>query len=92
MNLTAFQALLSPPGQQALQAAEALALRESDFLRHLNNLSRQYPKELASAALEIAILRLEAAHLYFSSTARSAYGLGKELPHNSLPPLSPNNS
>jgi hypothetical protein len=61
MNLAAFQTLLSPNGQQALQVAEALAPRESDYLRHLTSLSRQYPKELASAALEIAILRLEAA-------------------------------
>ena len=61
MNLATFQMLLSPPGQQALQSAEALAPRESDFLPHLTSLCRQYPKELASAALEIAILRLEAA-------------------------------
>ena len=92
MNLTAFQALLSPSGQQALRAAEALAPRENDFLPHLTSLCRQYPKELASAALETAILRLEAAQMYFSGTARSAYGLGKELPHNPLPPLSPHNS
>jgi SAM-dependent methyltransferase len=61
MNLASFQALLSPTGQQALQAAEALAPRESDYLRHLTSLSRQYPRELAEAALETAILRLEAA-------------------------------
>ncbi len=61
MNLATFQMLLTPSGQQALQAAEALAPRESDFLRHLTSLCRLYPKELASAALETAILRLEAA-------------------------------
>ncbi len=44
-----------------MQAAESLAPRESDFLRHLTSLCRQYPKELAEAALETAILRLEAA-------------------------------
>ena len=76
MNLASFQMLLSPPGQQALQAAEALAPRESDFLPHLTRLSRQYPKELASAALETAILRLEAAgkfpaasQMYFTRSA-----------------------
>ena len=76
MNLTAFQALLSSTGQQALQAAEALAPRESGFLRHLTSLSRQYPKELAGAALETAILRLEAvgkfpnaASMYFTRPA-----------------------
>lgn len=61
MNLASFRALLTPTGQQALQSAEALAPRESDFLSHLTSLSRQYPRELASAALETAILRLEAA-------------------------------
>jgi hypothetical protein len=60
MDLSAFYALLTPSGQQVLQSAEALAPRESDFLPHLTSLCRQYPKELASAALETAILRLEA--------------------------------
>jgi hypothetical protein len=61
MNLASFYALLTPTGQKVLQAAEALAPRESDFLRCLTGLSRPYPKELAEAALETAILRLEAA-------------------------------
>jgi len=76
MNPAIFQMLLSPTGQQALQAAEALAPRESDFLPHLTSLCRQYPKELASAALEIAILRLEArgkfpaaSQMYFTRSA-----------------------
>jgi hypothetical protein len=60
VDLPTFRLLLSPAGQQALHAAEALAPRENDFLAHLTSLSRRYPKELASAALEIAILRLEA--------------------------------
>jgi SAM-dependent methyltransferase len=61
MDLLTLRLLLSPSGQQALQSAEFLVPRESDYLRHLTNLSRQYPKEQASAALEIAILRQEAA-------------------------------
>ena len=60
MDLPTFRLLLTPTGQQALQAAEALAPREHDFLHYLTSLSRLYPNELASAALEIAILRLEA--------------------------------
>ena len=61
MNLTAFRELFTPTGLQALHAAEALTPRESDFLRHLTSLGRQYPRALASATLEIAILRLETA-------------------------------
>jgi hypothetical protein len=69
MNPAIFQMLLSPTGQQALQAAEALAPRESDFLPHLTRLSREYPKDLASAALETAILRLEAAGKFPAAAA-----------------------
>jgi hypothetical protein len=38
----------------------ALGPREVDFLSHFQGLSRQYPRQLARAALEIAILRGEA--------------------------------
>jgi len=38
----------------------ALEPREEDFLRHFQGLSREYPRELARAALEIAILRSKA--------------------------------
>jgi SAM-dependent methyltransferase len=61
MDLQAFRLLLTHSGQQALQAAVSLAPRESDYLRCLTGLRRQYPKELAEAALETAILRQEAA-------------------------------
>jgi hypothetical protein len=57
MDLKSFRALLQPGGQEALETAVSLAPREADFLRHLSTLSRQYPRELARDALEIAILR-----------------------------------
>ncbi len=61
MDLTSFQALLSPLGQNALGDAAVLQPREIDFLSHFTTLSRKYPANLARAALETAILRLEAA-------------------------------
>jgi hypothetical protein len=57
MNLTTFSALLAPGGQSALEAAARLDPREGDFLRHFGRLSRRYPRDLARAALEVAILR-----------------------------------
>ena len=76
VDLPTFRLLLTPTGQDALHAAKSLSPRESDFLAHLTSLSRRYPKELASAALEIAILRLEArskfpeaAKMYFTRPA-----------------------
>ena len=61
MEVTTLQFLLSPVGQEALQQAEKLQPREADFLRHFSALSRIYPAELARTALEVAILRWEAA-------------------------------
>ncbi len=61
MDIATFQALLTPAGQEVLQAAEALSPREVDFLPQLTALSRRFPLELSRAALEIAILRREAA-------------------------------
>jgi len=61
VDLDAFHALLTPRGQRALQAATALEPREVDFLAHFTTLSRQFPADLARAALETAILRIEAA-------------------------------
>jgi hypothetical protein len=76
MELPDFRLLLTPAGQEALQAAEALKPREADFLRLQASLSRRYPAGLARAALETAILRLEAAvkfpqanHMYFTRPA-----------------------
>lgn len=76
MNLEAFRTLLGPGGDEVLQAAMALEPREEDFLRHFQSLSRRYARDLARAALEIAILRREAAgkfpqaeRLYFTRQA-----------------------
>jgi hypothetical protein len=60
MDLQAFDRLLTPHGQDALQAAQELEPREEDFLRHFDQLCRRYPPELARTALETAILRREA--------------------------------
>jgi hypothetical protein len=76
MDLASFRALLTPYGQEALEAAGALAPREADFLAHFSALSKGYPRELARAALETAILRAEAAakfpgagRMYFTRAA-----------------------
>src|SRR4030065_1602261 len=61
MDLTAFHQLLTPAGQEILQAAEVLSPKESDFLIHFQSLGRRFPHDLARAALEVAILRREAA-------------------------------
>ena len=60
MDLNSLQSLLSPAGQEALQAAEERRPREQDYLAHFQVLSRRFSPELARAALETAILRLEA--------------------------------
>ena len=53
MDLGTFQELLTPSGQLVLRVASDLAPREVDFLRHFQNLSRSYPRQLARAiALE----------------------------------------
>jgi hypothetical protein len=71
-----FQQLLSPAGQEVILAAAALSPKESDFLKHFQELSRHFPPEMARSALEIAILRREAAKkfpfaekLYLTRTA-----------------------
>jgi SAM-dependent methyltransferase len=55
------RALLTSVGQEALQAAQSLLPRESDYLLHFQTLNRSYSADLAQAALETAILRREAA-------------------------------
>ena len=60
MDRASFQLLLTSSGQEALKAAASLEPREIDFLGHFEALSRQYPRDLARAALETAILRTEA--------------------------------
>ena len=60
MDLSSWGELLTPTGQEAIRAAEALAPREVDFLTHFQALSRRYRSDLARDALEMAILRREA--------------------------------
>jgi SAM-dependent methyltransferase len=76
VDLETFQALLAPLGQETLQAAQVLEPREEKFLQHFQVLERRFPSGLARAALEIAILRREAAQkfsqaerLYFTREA-----------------------
>jgi hypothetical protein len=60
MDAVSFRNLLTDSGQEALVTAEALQPREVDYLQHFQVLNRLYPADLAQAALETAILRLEA--------------------------------
>jgi SAM-dependent methyltransferase len=76
VNQEAFQTLLSPAGQEAIQAALAMEPRESDFLGHFTTLSRIFSPDLARAALETAILRKEGSvkfpfsdRMYFTRSA-----------------------
>lgn len=57
MDLKNFRDLLTPFGQDALQVATELQPREKDFLLHFQMLSKKFPRNLAKAALETAILR-----------------------------------
>jgi hypothetical protein len=60
VDLKTFRQLLTPAGQEILHAADLLQPRELDFLAHYTTLCRSFPADLARAALEISILRLEA--------------------------------
>ncbi len=60
MDITSFRALQTACGQEALQAARALAPRETDFLTHFTALCREHPPDLARAALETVLLREKA--------------------------------
>jgi hypothetical protein len=95
MDLASFRELLTSAGQEALLAAEAREPREEDFLAHFQALSRDFPAELAKAALETAILRRAAAvkfpqanRMYFtrealeqaSSAEISVYRAGRYMP------------
>ena len=64
MDLASFKHLLTPAGQEALAHTHLLEPREVDFLRHYQHLEKIFPRELAQAALETAILRLEASSKY----------------------------
>lgn len=76
MDIGSFQALLTPLGQEALEFASSLDPQEKYFLLQFQSLSRHYPAELAKGALEMAILRKQAAgkfpqaaQLYFTREA-----------------------
>lgn len=60
MDLDSFRTLLTPAGQKVLVDAAAFEPREKDFLTDFQSLSKRYPRDLARAALETAILRREA--------------------------------
>ncbi|MBX7103299.1 MAG: methyltransferase domain-containing protein [Gemmataceae bacterium] len=60
MSLEQFEQLLSPAGQVALAAADALAPTEATYLRHHRSLTRRFDPDLSRVALEQAMLRLRA--------------------------------
>jgi SAM-dependent methyltransferase len=64
MDLASFRLLLTADGQAALEFAQQLEPREVDYLRHFQRLEKRFPRALAQAALETAILRIEARSKY----------------------------
>ncbi len=60
MDLQAFRSLQTELGREVLQTAQSLEPTENTYLTHFTTLSRSYPAELCRAALETAILRLDA--------------------------------
>jgi hypothetical protein len=99
MDIATFLALQLPSGQEVLQAAQALAPREVDFLTNFTVLSRRYPDEMARAALETVLLREKAAvkfphagQMYFTREALeqasagevSAYRAERYRPYNHI--------
>ena len=60
MQLEHFYSLLTREGQWAIDSAAAFEPREKDFLQDFKMLAKRFPRELARAALETAILRREA--------------------------------
>jgi hypothetical protein len=76
MDILTFSKLLTSEGQVVLSAAMALEPREADFLTHFQALCTEFPRDLARAGLEIAILRYEgvkkfpaALQMYFTRAA-----------------------
>jgi SAM-dependent methyltransferase len=61
MEISTFRKLLTIKGQDVLASAVALDPTEDQFLPLFDQLCKEYPRELARAALETAILRKEAA-------------------------------
>lgn len=64
MDLASFRLLLTARGQEALEHAHQLGPREADYLRHFQSMEKLFPRSLAQAALETAILRTEAESKY----------------------------
>ena len=60
MNQSDFNNLVTHLGQEAISKARMSKPKEADFLAHYQQLQRIYPDGIARAALETAILRLEA--------------------------------
>ncbi len=73
MDVADFQSLLTREGQWALESALAFEPREKDFLGDFKMLSKRFPRELARAALETAILRLEAERKFPDEMAAQMY-------------------
>jgi hypothetical protein len=76
LDANVFPQLLTPFGQDVLQAAVALHPQEADYLSLFTSMEKQYPAQLARAALETSIYRLKAAgkfpfadQLYFTREA-----------------------
>ena len=61
VDSTTFKSLFTREGRAALEAASSLQPRERDFLPNFTTLSRRFAPDIARAALEIEILRREAA-------------------------------
>ena len=60
MDLASFRLLITERGQEALEYARQLEPREVDYLHHFQRMEKKFPRGLAQAALETAILRGEA--------------------------------
>ena len=73
MQLEEFKILLTRDGQWVLESAMAFEPREKDFLGDFKMLSKRFPRELARAALETAILRLEAERKFPYEMASKMY-------------------
>ncbi len=61
MDLTSFRDLLTPAGQAALAAATALGPTDETFLPCFEKVRKEFPAELAKAAVTTAALRVRAA-------------------------------
>jgi len=71
VDLTTFAELLTPAGQAALGAAQALPAGDERFLANLARLGKRFPTPLAKAALETAALRAKARYKF--SRAQAMY-------------------